>query len=351
MTNRSAKIGSNLQVKSQRSKVKGQKCWPRLLAYLLLVEMAQFCGAAQELQLEDVPSTGLNPSVLQNAPLDPARRAILEAAVKSHGYARAETMLMEEINRNPRSPSLLTLLGGIFFLDGKYLDSTIALKKAEAIRSLDDRNRFTLAMAYIILNHRDWARPELEKLAKANPHQARYPYWLSRLDYDEMHFTAAVANVRKALQLDPNFMKGYDNLGLYYEALGKYEEAIRTYGEAIRLNRERQPSSSWPPQNLGTLLVKLDRLDEAEPLLRESLRYDPRFPQAHYQLGLLFERQMKDAEAVQELNQAAALNPSYPEPHYALGRIYRRKGDTKKADAEWNTFHKLKREEPRERPH
>src|SRR5213594_4272471 len=194
-------------------------------------------------ELRDIPATGLIPGALEEAPLDPARRLSLQAAIKSRDYARAEALLLEEINRNPKSPQLLTLAGGIFFLDGKYLNSAIAMKKAEALAPLDDRSRFTLAMAYITLNHRDWARPELEKLARNDPRNALYPYWLSRLDYDPMQFTAAVANARKAISLNSRFVKAYDNLGLSYEALGKFDDAVEAYRQAVRLNRESQPGS------------------------------------------------------------------------------------------------------------
>jgi tetratricopeptide (TPR) repeat protein len=171
---------------------------------------------------------------LQAAPLEAGRGASLSDAVKGRNYGLAEKMLLEEIDRNPESQPLLTLLGGIFFLDGKYLNSAIALKKAEVIAPIDDRSRFTLAMAYITLGKMDWARPELEKLAQTDPRNALYPYWLSRLDYDDMHLASAVANAQKAITLDPKSIKAYDNLGLYYEALGKNDEAIGAYRQAIR---------------------------------------------------------------------------------------------------------------------
>lgn len=291
------------------------------------------------------------PPAASTLALDPQQRDALERAIKARNYESAEKLLVAEIDQKPKSPELLKFLGSVFFLDGKYLNTAIALKKAEALEPLDNPSRFTLALAYIILNHRDWARPELEILARSEPQNALYPYWLGRIDYDAMQFTAAVANFLKALQLDPEYMKTYDNLGLCYEALGKYDEAIKTYQEAIRRNLQKASPSPWPPLNLGALLIKLQRLDEAEPLLRESLRYDPLFPQAHYQLGLLLEKQKKDSAAVEELRQAATLKPDYAEPHYVLGRIYQRQGDTKNAEAAWATFQKLKKEDPKERPH
>jgi len=325
---------------------------PRSLGIILL-SFVVMPGSSwrQELRLKDVPPTGIDPNGFKTLPLDATQRANLEQAVKSRDYTRAENLLVQEIERQPKSPALLILLARIFFLDGKYLNCAIAIKKAEALAPLEDPNRFTLALAYIILNHRDWARPELEKLAHSDPRNPLYPYWLGRLDYDAMQFKAAVAKLQKALELDPNFMKGYDNLGLCYEALGQYDDAIRIYQQAIRLNSQQQLPSPWPPLNLATLLIKLGRLEEAETYLQESLRYDPRFPKAHYQMGLLLGKQKKDNEALRELSQAAALDPTYPEPHYLLGKIYQRMGDHLKAETAWATFQKLKKEKRDERPH
>lgn len=318
----------------------------------VMVVLAVVSGAlAQELRLQDIPSTGLGPDRFEDLPLEFADRQAVEQAFKSRHYERAENLLVEQINKNPRSALMLTTLAGILFLDGKYLQCAVALKKAEALSPLDNRNRFTLALAYIILNHRDWARPELEKLVSADPLNPLYPYWLGRIDYDAMRFKEAVACFRKALGLDPHFMKGYDNLGLSYEALAQYDDAIREYEEGIRLNRERPDPSPWPDLNLATLLIKLGKLEEARKALNESLGYDHNFPKAHYQMGLLLEKEKRDKEAIEELNLAVRCDPSYPEPHYVLGRIYQRLGDKSKANAAWNTFQKLKKENPDVRPH
>lgn len=308
-------------------------------------------GGGQQLRLEDVPPGGLDPMVVRVLPLDDAQRAALLDALKSRDYPRGESVLVKEIERNPKSPELLVFLGRVFFLDGKYLKCAIAMKKAEAISALSERDRYTLALSYITLNHRDWARPELETLARLNPQNPLYPYWLGRIDYDAMQFKAAAAKLQRALALNSGFMRAYDNLGLTYEALGQYDDAIRIYQQAIILNRPKKLPSPWPPLNLATLLVKLGRYREAEIYVQESLRYDPRFPKAHYQMGLLLEKEKKDREAVKELELAVNYDPAYAEPHYVLGRIYQRLGERGKAEAAWASFQKLKKETPDERPH
>ena len=275
--------------------------------------------------------------------LQPAIRSQLEQALKSRDYPRVEVLLADEIGRDPKRPDLLRLLGHVFFLDGRYLNCAVAMKKADALGGLDEAGRFLLAMSYVRLGRREWSRPELLKLEQRHPDKALYPYWTGRLEYLDQRFQAAIVRYRQALKLDPRFVRGWDNLGLAYEALGQQQEALHAYQEANRLNRESTAASSWPPLNLGSLMLKLNLLNDAESSLRESLRYDPKFAKAHYQLALLLERQGKLEDAVAQLKQSAASDAAYAEPHYALNRIYRRQGQLQNAQAALEIFQKLKK--------
>lgn len=298
------------------------------------------------LQAEENPTVSSLEGPLNDLPLDPTARQEIEAALKSHNYASAETALVHAADQHPKVALIYDYLGRIFFVDGKYLNAAIALKKAEALQPLEEKDRFTLAMAYVSLQRPEWARPELERLAAASPRNPLYPYWQGRLDYDSQNFPAAAAKFEKVISLDPDFMKAYDNLGLCLEGMAKYEEAIQQYRNAVRLNREHNLRSAWPSLDLGTLLVTLDRLDEAEPLFRESLQFDSNFAQAHYQLGVLLQKQNKIPAAVEELKQAAALDPAYSEPHYALARLYRLAGNLEQAQRELQMFQDLKAKAP-----
>jgi tetratricopeptide (TPR) repeat protein len=317
-----------------------------------LLTLGQLCPApGQQLRFEDSVPAEPNSGVYDRLPISETQRTALRDAIKARNYAQAEALLAGEIERQPKSTELLTMMGSLFFLDGKYLNCAVAMKKAEALSPLAPRNRFFLAMSYVIMNHGDWARPELEKLESDVPASPLYIYWLGRIDYDAMQFKSAEAHFQKVLNLDPKFMKAYDNLGLTYEALAEYDDAVRVYREAIQMNRSAASPSPWPPLNLGTLLVKLGRLPEAETYLEESLKYDSRFAKAHCQMGVLLEKEKKDEQARNELLEAIQDDPYYPEPHYLLGRIYSREGDKQKADAEWQAFQRLKQDNAKKRPH
>jgi tetratricopeptide (TPR) repeat protein len=312
---------------------------------------AATAALAQEPPARPDPSTpDLTTGGLGRTGLDAEQRAGIEEALGSRSYDRAEALLVKAVERAPRSPELLRLLGGVFFVQGRPLNAAIAYKKAEALAPLDERSRFTLAMAYVAMKRRDWARPELDRLVKDFPQSPLYLYWTARLDYDDGQYAAAVDRLERVVQLDAGFVKAHDNLGLCYEALGRLDDAVRSYREAIRLNRERKERSPWPTLNLGIHVLRQDRLDEAETLFRESVASDPRFPQGHYQLGLTLEKKGRAAEAIPELEEAARLDPSYAEPQYALARVYRRSGDTARADRALARFQEIKKEKSQADP-
>src|SRR5262245_21901482 len=238
----------------------------RLKLFLYLVSLA---GAAQELPQTSAPP--ITPNMLQALPLEPARRSILEAEIRTRDYASAEQLLAEEAGRDPRSQSILLVLANVLFLDGKHLNCAVVLKKAEKLAPLDERNRFLLALSYVTLGELNWARQEFERLAQLFPASAVYPYWMARIAYRKMDIDAAVRHAQKAIQLNPAFMRAHDQLGLCYEALGDWDRAITAFQDAIRLNSQLLTGSPWPSMNLGVLLLRLERLEEAEMRLRHSV--------------------------------------------------------------------------------
>jgi tetratricopeptide (TPR) repeat protein len=269
------------------------------------------------------------------------RRAEIDKAIGARDWARAETLLVAEIERTPKPVDLLKMLAGVFMNEHKPLNAAIALKKAETFGPLDANTRLQLALAYISMKRNDWARPELERLAAADPANTGYAYWLARLDYDSGLYAVAIDRLQMVVRREPSFIRAYDNLGLCYEALNQTDEAVRQYREAIRRVREAGEKWPWPFVNLGILLKNTGQTEEAEALFTEALQADPTFAPALYHLGTILEASDRIDAAVQALQRAAAADSSYAQPHFALSRIYRRQGRTSEADAALATFQRL----------
>jgi tetratricopeptide (TPR) repeat protein len=313
------------------------------IALALALAINVFAG-----QSSDSSAAGdISGNLLRRLQISPAQRSILEEKLTKRDYSGAEDLLADEARRDPKSPAILLVLAHVLFLDGRHLNCIVVLKKAEKLESLDEKNRLLLALACVAAGHLNWARPEFEKLAAQNPANPVYPYWLGRIAYRKTDINTAITQARKAIGLDPSFMKAYDQLGLYYEAAGYSDEAIAAFREAIHLNNQAAKKSPWPMLNLGVLMMRVDRLDEAEAELRASIEADDSFPPAHYRLGQVLEKKQLLADAKAELGRAASLDPTYPDPHYALARIYRRTGDPKAAAKELVEFQELRETDKR----
>lgn len=262
---------------------------------------------------------------VRQSPLPDEQRGRVAAGIGAGDYAGVERILTGAASANPADAAkLYALLGAIEFVGQRAREAAAAFRRSDALAPLEERDRFTLAMALVNLGDREGARGELERLNRDEPPQPLYLYWLGRLDYDQRRYEEAVAKLSRVVELDPQSPRGFDNLGLSLDMLGRYEEALGAFQKAVELNRNLAHPSAWPPQNLGYLLLRLDRPAEAETALRESLKYDSGFALAHYRLGRVLEQQGRDEAAVSEYQRAAALDRRLVEAYYSLGLLYRR---------------------------
>jgi len=118
----------------------------------------------------------------------------------------------------------------------------------------------------------------------------------------------------------------------------------KTYETAAARNRNLKVHWEWPPVDLAALLLKSDELDEADALLTEAMRYNPRFGWAHYYMGQLFQKRGKDAESMTEYKEAVIDEPQLRQAWLALARQFTRQGDKAQADFALAQFRRLETE-------
>jgi len=120
----------------------------------------------------------------------------------------------------------------------------------------------------------------------------------------------------------PTDAVGYYNLGVLLAKQNRTEEAIAAYREASRLN----PFHADTYYNLGILLREQNQLNEAEVIFRRVLVIDPDYAEAYYYLGLsLAERgQLTSSEAI--LRTAIARIPNSADLYYSLAIVLEKQG-------------------------
>ena len=115
----------------------------------------------------------------------------------------------------------------------------------------------------------------------------------------------AMAEFRKALQIDPDRVETHNNIATLLDQAGRLEEAVAEYREAIRLNPNATPAHN----NLGVVYGELGRFDDAMKEYAESARLDPSDWHAPYLTAKALLQQGRDAEAIAFFRKAVSLNP------------------------------------------
>ena len=158
---------------------------------------------------------------------------------------------------------------------------------------------------------------------------------------DQGRYPQAVAQLEKATVLLPKNALAWNYLGLAYHGSQQAEQAARAYRTALALDHKLsavrynlgtlylehnnlpaaidelrsytllQPGAVEGWLKLGTALLRLRRLDEAERGFRAALELQPRHPEALNGLGLIQIQRRRWQDALSHFNLAALHDPPY----------------------------------------
>jgi len=120
-------------------------------------------------------------------------------------------------------------------------------------------------------------------------------------DYD---WSGGEAELKRAIELNPNSGNVYDYYGLLLSALERYDEALVMQHRAHELD---------PLVHRGidivTTLLRAGRYDEALPAVTRVLDIDPHFALAHATLGWTYVLKSMPDQGIEELQKAVSLSP------------------------------------------
>jgi tetratricopeptide (TPR) repeat protein len=132
----------------------------------------------------------------------------------------------------------------------------------------------------------------------------------------------AIDAYRQAIDLAPDQIFPWNNLGSLYFQLGQDEEAVTAYRKAV----EHGPREAVGWYGLGKAQLRLGRLDEAQAAFQKAIELAPKFPQAWNGLGNVLAAAGRTDEAGPAYQKAVELNPHLGGPFAGLGDIALRQG-------------------------
>jgi Tfp pilus assembly protein PilF len=95
----------------------------------------------------------------------------------------------------------------------------------------------------------------------------------------------AIAECKRAIEVDPDFGNPYNDIGAYLISLGRYDEAISWLEQAIKA--PRYGSRHFPHFNLGRVYYAKGIFNRARQCFQDALRIEPRYALARQALDNL----------------------------------------------------------------
>lgn len=210
------------------------------------------------------------------------------------GHAQAATQKNSQTRTQKVANPLNDLLAEAQHdIDTNQFEAAITpLQKIIAEKSDIAYAHFQLGYAYTALKKTDEARKEYEEATTLDPKMSEAFLNLGML-LMEKDPAAAVAPLKKAVDLLPAQSRPRFLLGLAQEHAGAVTAAVESYESASRLD----PSDGETVLHLGTLYTKLKRYPEAEGKFRAALATQPKSPQALQGLAQTLDAEKKPEAA------------------------------------------------------
>jgi tetratricopeptide (TPR) repeat protein len=177
----------------------------------------------------------------------------------------------------------------------------------------------------------DEAMAEYRRAIELDPKGASSHYKLGICWHARGRLDEAMAENRRAIELDPKGGAAHNGLGMCWQARGRLDEAMAEYRRAIELD----PKASWAHCQLGICLQARGRLDEATAEYRRAIELDPKASWAHHQLGICLQGRGRLDEATAAYRRAIELDPKGATAHHRLGTCWQARGRLDEAMAEY----------------
>jgi tetratricopeptide (TPR) repeat protein len=152
----------------------------------------------------------------------------------------------------------------------------------------------------------------------------------------------AVDAFKQSLNVDPNRVETYVNLGVGYANMQKYAEAERMFIRALAID----PVNPDILARLGAVYTQMEKYDEATEVLKRSLALRPGHIDSNFFLAINYEARNKMKEAIPLLLAIIKAEPQHTEAYSHLGSIYAGMGKFSEAIATYKAGISQKPDDP-----
>lgn len=272
----------------------------------------------------------------------------LAFALMQSGELEQSKQQIEATLKRTDTARLHNLLGEVDGLRGDYLE---AAREYHRAAELDPSEENIFDLATFLLQHKKYVGALDDSIKFFRYGVAQYPrssqmmVGLGVALYAASQYDEAVRVLCAAVDLDPNDRRPIQFLG---RASRVSPELAQEVDRRLRDFAQRYPDNA--ATNYFYALSLWERgggeagkdVDKIEQMLKKAEALSPGWYEPHYQLGVVYEAQQRDADAIREMSRAVKIDPGFFPAHYRLAVLYKRAGRKTEAEAEAAAVRRLK---------
>jgi tetratricopeptide (TPR) repeat protein len=130
----------------------------------------------------------------------------------------------------------------------------------------------------------------------------------SEWDGDPAHWEDAIGAYQRVVSIDPSYAAAWNNLGLLLHRMGRHDEAATAYAAALK----QDPHCCEAAYNLGSLHEDQGAIEDAIGNYRMALELSPDYADAHFNLAGALARSGRDGEAIKHWQRYLELDSGSP---------------------------------------
>ena len=301
-----------------------------------------------------------------------ARIGLANLLILGHDFQQAQEQTTLLLQKRPNDPAVHSAVSGLLLAQGNLPGAIDEIQKAVALDPNRSDLHLELAMLQLRNNQPDAAETNFKRVIELDPRETKAQLLLGTFYQSRNRFAEAEQQFRHAMSLDPtnpeplaplaglysaegkradaedllkqakrdfpNNPAGYRLLGEFYFANGEMDKAAPEYASVY----QQHPENLQLKKNYIQILIQTKRFDEARKLDDEILKTNPNDDDA-----LVYQSQMQItagdvSDATQTLQTVIKNASTNSEAHYVLGVAFEKSGNLERAEGEWREALRLR---------
>lgn len=202
-----------------------------------------------------------------------ASKLLAEAIQANYNLSQAEDNLDKVISLCPEMPEAYYYLALNQLDQSKLPEAVKNLKKAISLK-VEPNFELALGNAHYLANNLEDAEKAYNDVLTEDSNSIKAMQGLSAVYLKQEKDLQAEEILRRAIQVSSDEAVLFYNLGIVLEKLERYDEAFQSFKAAV----ERKSPYPAAQINLAQLLFAAGKIDDAEKLFRQASLYEPKNP-------------------------------------------------------------------------